>query len=227
MADLKKQAEDLDRSGHRFRQFRSAGRRRRRTIERVAEGDRRAGERNGRAGNRSKAGRSRRRHRRRDRRRAGDCRAAARAAAAGQRRGFRHRRTGAAHADAQPGAEAGRGQRMSHEDIEATKAPLMDHLIELRSRLIKALHGVRRDVRALLRLRQGHLQRAGVALRVGGGAGEFQVHLHRAARIFHHPVQARHVRRRLPVVSDRGGADLHVRRARALSSTSARRSCLI
>src|SRR4051794_9824028 len=28
---------------------------------------------------------------------------------------------------------------MSHEDIEATKAPLMSHLIELRSRLIKAL----------------------------------------------------------------------------------------
>ena len=28
---------------------------------------------------------------------------------------------------------------MSAEDIEATKAPLMDHLIELRSRLIKAL----------------------------------------------------------------------------------------
>jgi len=28
---------------------------------------------------------------------------------------------------------------MSYEDIEATKAPLMDHLIELRSRLIKAL----------------------------------------------------------------------------------------
>ncbi len=28
---------------------------------------------------------------------------------------------------------------MSDEDIEASKAPLMDHLIELRSRLIKAL----------------------------------------------------------------------------------------
>jgi sec-independent protein translocase protein TatC len=28
---------------------------------------------------------------------------------------------------------------MTHEDIEATKAPLLDHLIELRSRLIKAL----------------------------------------------------------------------------------------
>src|SRR6202521_4961689 len=28
---------------------------------------------------------------------------------------------------------------MTHEDIESTKAPLMEHLIELRSRLIKAL----------------------------------------------------------------------------------------
>src|SRR5512134_3449473 len=28
---------------------------------------------------------------------------------------------------------------MTHEDIEATKAPLIEHLIELRSRLIKAL----------------------------------------------------------------------------------------
>src|ERR1041384_2949932 len=28
---------------------------------------------------------------------------------------------------------------MSHEDIEATKAPLLEHLVELRSRLIKAL----------------------------------------------------------------------------------------
>ena len=30
---------------------------------------------------------------------------------------------------------------MSQEDIEASKAPLMEHLIELRSRLIKALLG--------------------------------------------------------------------------------------
>jgi len=28
---------------------------------------------------------------------------------------------------------------MSQEDIEATKAPLMEHLVELRSRLIKAV----------------------------------------------------------------------------------------
>jgi len=28
---------------------------------------------------------------------------------------------------------------MTHEDIEATKAPLIEHLVELRARLIKAL----------------------------------------------------------------------------------------
>ena len=28
---------------------------------------------------------------------------------------------------------------MTHEDIEATKTPLIDHLIELRARLIKSL----------------------------------------------------------------------------------------
>src|SRR5262249_18297774 len=39
------------------------------------------------------------------------------------------------------GRAAGRrGQgRMTHEDIEATKAPLIEHLIELRSRLIQSL----------------------------------------------------------------------------------------
>ena len=41
--------------------------------------------------------------------------------------------------DAAAACQTGRGRRMSHEDIEATKAPLMEHLIELRSRLIKAL----------------------------------------------------------------------------------------
>ena len=56
---------------------------------------------------------------------------------------------------------------MTHEDIEATKAPLMDHLIELRSRLIKALVGLRRHVRVLLLLRQADLQRPGVAVRAG------------------------------------------------------------
>ena len=58
---------------------------------------------------------------------------------------------------------------MSAEDIEASKAPLMDHLIELRSRLIKALLGVRRRLHLLLLLRQADLQRAGVAVRLGRG----------------------------------------------------------
>ncbi len=40
--------------------------------------------------------------------------------------------------DSEPPKQAG-GKSASHEDIEATKAPLMEHLIELRSRLIKAL----------------------------------------------------------------------------------------
>src|SRR3989304_3831562 len=37
------------------------------------------------------------------------------------------------------GKITGRGRHVSHEDIEATKAPLMEHLVELRSRLIRAL----------------------------------------------------------------------------------------
>ena len=62
---------------------------------------------------------------------AGRERAVAGAAVAGQRKRFCTRRSAA--------AQTGRRWRMTHEDIEATKAPLMDHLIELRSRLIKAL----------------------------------------------------------------------------------------
>ena len=45
---------------------------------------------------------------------------------------------------------------MSAEDIEASKAPLMDHLIELRSRLIKALLGFG-GLHLLLLLRQTDL----------------------------------------------------------------------
>ena len=60
---------------------------------------------------------------------------------------------------------------MSREDeekeIEATKAPLMDHLIELRSRLIKALAALFRRDDCLLLLRQADLQRADLALRLG------------------------------------------------------------
>ena len=59
---------------------------------------------------------------------------------------------------------------MSHEDIEATKAPLMEHLIELRSRLIKALLAFGVDVHRLLLLRQADLQRAGLARSCGSRA---------------------------------------------------------
>ncbi len=47
-------------------------------------------------------------------------------------------RAGACRARARIGA-AGRKVRMTQADIDATKAPLIDHLIELRARLIKAL----------------------------------------------------------------------------------------
>ena len=60
---------------------------------------------------------------------------------------------------APPAADVAEGRQsvMSAEDIEASKAPLMDHLIELRSRLIKALLGVRHRLHPLLLLRQADL----------------------------------------------------------------------
>ena len=54
-------------------------------------------------------------------------------------------------------------------EIEASKAPLMDHLIELRSRLIKALLAFVVMFIRLLLLRQADLRRAGVAVRLGRG----------------------------------------------------------
>ena len=115
------------------------------------------------------------------------------------------------------GREAGRGRRMSQdEDIEASKAPLMEHLIELRSRLIKALiaFGV---MFALCFVFAKQIYNVLVWPFVWvAGAGEFQIHLHRAAGIFHHPAEAGDVRRGLPVVPGGGDADLHVRRARPL-----------
>ena len=56
-------------------------------------------------------------------------------------------------------------------EIEATKAPLMEHLIELRSRLIKALIAFFITFIGLLLLRQQHLQHADLAVRVGRGSG--------------------------------------------------------
>ena len=95
----------------------------------------------------------------------------------------RSHRDRAADASADAGQHGAR--RMSREDeekeIEATKAPLMDHLVELRSRLIKALAAFALAVDRLLLLRQADLQRADLALRLGRRPGEFEIHLHRAA----------------------------------------------
>ena len=71
---------------------------------------------------------------------------------------------------------------MTHEDIEATKAPLMEHLIELRlRRLIKAVVAFGLGFCRVLFLRQVDLQRADLALCLGGGGRELRVHLYRAA----------------------------------------------
>ena len=60
---------------------------------------------------------------------------------------------------------------------------------------------IRRDVRNLLRIREGHLQYSGMAVRVGRRARKFQVYLHRAPGIFHYAIEARDVRRGVSVVS--------------------------
>src|ERR1700687_3005218 len=64
---------------------------------------------------------------------------------------------------------------------------------------------IRRRLHLLLLLRQADLQRAGVAVRLGGGAGKLEIHLHGAAGIFPDPAEAGAVRRRIHLVSDRGG----------------------
>ncbi len=114
---------------------------------------------------------------------------------------------------------------MSHEDeekeIEATKAPLMDHLIELRSRLIKAATAFIIAMIVLLLLRQADLQHSHLALRLGRRPGEFEIHLYGPARIFRRAAQDRGVRRHLHRVSGDRHADLHVRRARPLSQREA------
>src|SRR5262245_7225655 len=68
----------------------------------------------------------------------------------------------------------------------------------------------------LLLLRQDDLQRADLAVRLGRGPGEFQVHLYRPARIFRRPAQARDVRRGVHILPGRRDANLYVRRARPL-----------
>ena len=81
--------------------------------------------------------------------------------------------------------------------------------------------GVRADVHRLFLLRQADIQHPDVALRLGGGTGEFEVHLYGAPRIFRRAAQDRDVRWRVPVLSDHCGSALPVRRARSLSQRAA------
>ena len=116
---------------------------------------------------------------------------------------------------------------MTVEDIEASKAPLMDHLIELRSRLIKALLGFGiAFIFCFFFAKQIYNVLVWPFVWVAG-AGKFEIHLHRAAGIFPDPVEAGDVRRRLHLVPDRRRRRSTSSWRPASTSTSAARSCLI
>ena len=98
-------------------------------------------------------------------------------------------------------------------EIEASKAPLMTHLIELRSRLIKALAAFFVAAAFCFFFAKPIYNILVWPYVLGRRRRELQVHLHRAARILHHPTEAVAVRRGLHLVPGGRGADLHVRRA--------------
>ena len=108
-------------------------------------------------------------------------------------------------------------------DIEASKAPLIEHLMELRERLIKALLAFLATFVALLLLRQGHLQSSCHSLHAGRGAGG-EAHLHGAAGIFLHADQGRDVHGGVSLLSDRASARSTPSSRRGSTSTSARPS---
>ena len=86
---------------------------------------------------------------------------------------------------------------------------------------------LRHCLHLLLLLRQADLQRAGLAVRLDRGAGELEIHLHGAAGIFPHAVEAGAVRRRLHLVPDRRRRRSTSSWRPASTSTSAARSCRI
>ncbi len=111
---------------------------------------------------------------------------------------------------------------MTVEDIEASKAPLMDHLIELRSRLIKALLGFGiAFIFCFFFAKQIYNVLVWPFVWVAG-AENSEIHLHRAAGIFPDAAETRAVRRGVHLVPDRGDADLHVRGARSLQARARR-----
>ena len=128
-------------------------------------------------------------------------------------------------ASARRGAE-GRQSVMSDEDIEASKAPLMDHLIELRSRLIKALLGFGiAFIFCFFFAKQIYNVLVWPFVWIAGAENSKFIYTG-AAGIFHHAVEAGVVRRRLHLVPDRGDADLQVRGAGPVQARAQRVSAL-
>ena len=90
-----------------------------------------------------------------------------------------------------------------HDEIEASKAPLMDHLIELRQRLIYALIGVGIGFVICFAFATDIYNLLVLALPGGARRGpEDRDDLHRPARVLLHQAEARPVRRRLPGLPD-------------------------
>ena len=118
--------------------------------------------------------------------------------------------------------ETGRMSREEEEEkrIEATKAPLMDHLIELRGRLIKAIAAFAlASIVCFFFAKYIFNVLTWPYLWVAGA--EFEIHLHRAARILCRAAQARAVRRGVHFISGGRFANLYVRRAGALPQRAA------
>ncbi len=101
--------------------------------------------------------------------------------------------------DPNPTPTIGPDIRAGQDEIEASRAPLIEHLIELRSRIIKAVAAfIVNDLR-VLRHREIHLQHSRHALCLGGGRGE------KAPLIYTHPLEYFFVQLKLAVF---GGAFL-------------------
>ena len=93
--------------------------------------------------------------------------------------------------------------REGHDEVEASKAPLMDHLIELRQRLIYALIGVSIGFVICFAFAADLYNLLVLALRVGArGEPEDRDDLHGPARVLLHQAQACPVRRRVPGLPD-------------------------
>ena len=120
-----------------------------------------------------------------------------------------------------------RKARMTQADIDATKAPLIEHLIELRARLIKALVAFLDRLRRLFLFLAPYLQYPARALCPGGRRRKRQADRHPFPGAIPHPAEIVDVRRRLHRLPDHRAANLQIRRAGPLSATSGRPSRLI